>query len=108
MIETYNIINEDSKNFEIIFVSSDKDEDSFVEYYGEMPWLAMKFKDERKKTLSRIFDVSGEHALEWIGHFSLPVFVGIPSLIILDIATGETVTSNGRGAVEGDPSGQVS
>ena len=60
--ETYKTVNE-AKKFDIIFVSSDRDEDSFAEYYGEMPWLALKFKDDRKKPLSRLFNVSGKVTL---------------------------------------------
>jgi len=31
------------KDFEVVFVSSDKDESQFNEYYGSMPWLALPF-----------------------------------------------------------------
>lgn len=37
------------KNFEIVFVSSDKDENQFKGYYDEMPWLALPYKDREKK-----------------------------------------------------------
>jgi len=47
------------KKIEIIFASSDKDENSFKEYYGEMPWLAIPLGDERKSKLSETFQVSG-------------------------------------------------
>ncbi|KAI9915348.1 hypothetical protein PsorP6_008108 [Peronosclerospora sorghi] len=30
-------------DFEIIFVSSDKEEAKFVEYYNEMPWIALPY-----------------------------------------------------------------
>lgn len=33
------------KNFEIIFVSSDRDERAFTEYYSQMPWLCLSFKE---------------------------------------------------------------
>jgi nucleoredoxin len=36
--------NSKNKNLEIIFVSSDRDETSFQEYYNEMPWLALAFE----------------------------------------------------------------
>lgn len=35
--------------FEIVFVSSDRDEGSFQEYYKEMPWLALPYKERTKK-----------------------------------------------------------
>ena len=56
---SYKKLQEDNKNFEIIFCSSDRDEDAMMEYLGEMPWLAIPFGDGRKKALSRLFDVSG-------------------------------------------------
>ena len=37
--------------FEIVYVSSDKDEKSFQEYYSEMPWLALPFAQREKKVL---------------------------------------------------------
>ncbi len=36
-------------NLEIIFVSSDRDQESFDEYYAEMPWLALKFNSRDLK-----------------------------------------------------------
>ena len=35
--------------FEIVFVSSDRDESSFKEYFGEMPWLALPYGKRDKK-----------------------------------------------------------
>lgn len=43
LIEFYNI-HRINKNFEIIFISSDNNEDAFREYYKDMPWLALEFK----------------------------------------------------------------
>ena len=34
---------------EIIFVSSDQDEEGFEEYFGEMPWLALPYDSKTKK-----------------------------------------------------------
>jgi nucleoredoxin len=34
----------DGKNVEVLFVSSDRDNDSFKEYFSEMPWLALDFE----------------------------------------------------------------
>ena len=33
-----------SKNFEIIFVSADRTEKSFKDYFSTMPWLALDYK----------------------------------------------------------------
>jgi len=77
-----------SKGLEVVFVSSDKDEVSFKEYYGEQPWLALPFADrERKEVLSKKFQVEG-----------------IPSVVILG-PDGETITTDGRSAISQDPKG---
>jgi len=77
-----------AKGMEVIFVSSDRDEEAFKEYYGEQPWLALKFDDRaRKEDFSTYFGVSG-----------------IPSLVLMD-AEGNLITKEARGAIEADPTG---
>jgi nucleoredoxin len=77
-----------AKGLEVVFVSSDKDEASFQEYFGEQPWLALDYADrKRKDQLSSNFGVRG-----------------IPSLVIVDV-DGSTITTEGQGAVSGDPEG---
>lgn len=81
------IKNESKKPFEIVFVSSDRDEDSFKDYLSEMPWLALPFADrDRKNKLSKKYKVQG-----------------IPTLIIIDSSNGETITSKGREVVTSNP-----
>lgn len=51
-------------NFEIVFVSSDRDEESFEAYYGEMPWMALPFADrDKKQQLSSMFGVRAWNVL---------------------------------------------
>lgn len=77
-----------AKGFRIVFVSSDKDEAAFKEYFQEQPWLALPFSDRAaKEALSKKFKVKG-----------------IPSFVILD-PEGKTITAEGRDAVSGDPEG---
>ncbi len=38
-----------SDKLTVIFVSSDKDEECFMEYFKEMPWLAIPFQEREKK-----------------------------------------------------------
>merc|ERR1712167_162995 len=78
----------DAKNFEIIFVSSDRDASQFKEYYDEQAdWAALPFKDRAtKNALSKKFKVRG-----------------IPTLVILDGKTGETITLDGRDGVSSEP-----
>jgi len=74
---------------EIVFVSSDKDQDSFNGYLAEMPWLAVPFeKRDIKEELSKKFKVQG-----------------IPTFIIVDPADGSLINKDGRSAVMEDPKG---
>jgi len=78
------------KAFEIIFVSSDREEPAFKEYFAEQPWLALPYADrDLKNKLSAKFKVSG-----------------IPSLVILDGETGKIITMDGRSAITDDPKGE--
>lgn len=71
---------EDSNALEIIFVSSDKDEHSFHEYFNDMPWVSIPFSEQSlSRSLMEQFGVKG-----------------IPSLIILDGATGKIKDPDGR------------
>jgi nucleoredoxin len=77
-----------AKGMEVVFVSSDKDEDTFKNYYGEMPWVSVPFESkEVKAKLDKKFKVQG-----------------IPSLVILG-PDGSTITTEGRAAVMKDPEG---
>jgi len=76
------------KGLEVLFVSSDRDEAAFKEYYGEQPWLAMDFQCRKEKEqLENLFGVSG-----------------IPSLAIID-KDGSIITKEGRAAITSDPEG---
>jgi len=78
-----------TKPFEIVFVSSDRDETSFNEYFGEMPWVALPFeKRDLKASLSGKYKVSG-----------------IPTLVVLD-PQGNLITDKGRSVVSSDPQGK--
>lgn len=79
-----------AKGLEVVFVSSDRDDDSFKEYFADMPWLALPFDErERKGSLSKKFKVNG-----------------IPALIVLD-SDGNLTTDDGRSAVSEDPTGKL-
>jgi len=78
------------KDLEIVFVSGDRDEAAFTEYFAEMPWVSLPFADrDRESALSKKFKVSG-----------------IPSVVILDGVTGELITTDGKAAISGDPTGE--
>ena len=71
---------------EMVFVSSDRDQDAFNEYHASMPFLALPYSNrDLKATLSSKYGVSG-----------------IPTLVFIDGKTGELITTSGRGAVTSD------
>lgn len=83
LTEVYNKLRSDGKKFEIVFVSSDKDEHSFREYHSSMPWLALPFQfRSEKQALSERFGVEG-----------------IPTLILMS-SEGEIITTEGREMVD--------
>jgi len=63
----------------VVFCSSDRDQGSFDSYYAEMPWLAMPFGSPQKDMLGMTYQVRG-----------------IPSLVVLDGASGRLISANGR------------
>jgi thiol-disulfide isomerase/thioredoxin len=82
LAKCYKELKEAGKEFEIVFVSSDKDEESFKEYMSEMPWVALPFAERSlKEDLSGCFGVRG-----------------IPTLILLK-PDGTLITSEGTEAV---------
>jgi len=77
-----------AKGLEVIFVSSDRDEEAFKEYYNDMPWLALEYSNRKgKEQLSNLFKVQG-----------------IPSVVILDKDLS-VINKDGRSAISGDPEG---
>ncbi|XP_010923905.1 probable nucleoredoxin 2 [Elaeis guineensis] len=77
----YNNLKEKNEEFEIVFVSMDRDEAGYLQCYSEMPWLALPYDSESSKALARYFDVQG-----------------IPALIIIG-PDGKTVTREGRNLI---------
>ena len=49
LVELYHDHNQSGKLVEVIFFSGDQDQDKFNEYFGEMPWIALPFKDSRMR-----------------------------------------------------------
>jgi len=86
---TYKALKAAGKDFEIIFVSSDRSAADFQKYFATMPWLAIPQGDKRKGALSKMFDVEG-----------------IPTFVMLDADTGKIINPNARGAVASDPQGE--
>ena len=59
----YKLANEKEKQIEIIFISFDRDEKSYKEYYDSMPWLSFPFKSEKKEVFAKDFSIKGIPAL---------------------------------------------
>jgi nucleoredoxin len=56
LAEKYKKWKEAGANFEIVFISSDRDQKSFDEYYSEMPWLALDFSNrDLKVSIKNLF-----------------------------------------------------
>ncbi|KAH9620017.1 hypothetical protein KSS87_014771 [Heliosperma pusillum] len=77
LIETYKELSSKG-DFEVVFVSADRDEESFNGYFSKMPWLAIPSSDSSvKDSLNAKFKV-----------------MGIPHLVILN-GEGKVVTDEG-------------
>ncbi|KAF9617883.1 hypothetical protein IFM89_039102 [Coptis chinensis] len=82
LAEAYNELNIiQNRRFEIVFVSTDRDQDEFDINISSMPWLAIPYEDKARQVLSRIFSVKG-----------------IPALIILG-PDGKTLSTNARAMI---------
>jgi thiol-disulfide isomerase/thioredoxin len=79
----YEALQAAGKDFELIFVSSDRDEATFNSYHASMPFLALPFSERAKKE-----QLSDQYGVR-----------GIPTLVILDGATGEVINKNARVAI---------
>jgi len=90
LAEAYNKHTQAGKSLEIVFVSSDRSEEDFQEYYKLMPWLALPFSERKKKgKLSNIFDVQG-----------------IPRLVLIDPQTGLATNARANQDIIADKTGE--
>jgi len=77
-----------TENFEIIFVSSDRDNTDFEKYHAEQPWLALPFAQrDLAQCLKKACEVDG-----------------IPTLTIIG-PDGTIINANGRSALAKDKEG---
>ncbi|KAJ6819685.1 putative nucleoredoxin 2 isoform X1 [Iris pallida] len=81
LISIYDSLRGKEEEFEIVFVSVDRDEVGYARCYAGMPWLALPYDGGFSKALSRYFDVQG-----------------IPALVIIG-PDGKTVTREGRNLI---------
>ena len=83
--------NANKDDFEVVFVSSDRDAKAQKKYMSgyKMKWPAVKNGSAEARKLKKQFEVRG-----------------IPKLVILD-QNGKTLTTDGRGAVSRNPGGAI-
>jgi len=86
--QIYEKLKAQGKEFEVVYVSSDKSEETYNEYLSEMPWLAIPYADQRKR--SKLQVALGVGAL--------------PTLVIID-KDRTIITQNGRTELAADPEG---
>lgn len=86
LAKCYEELRSAGKQFEVVWMSSDKDVSGFNEYFREMPWLALPHSSRKlKDALSGLFEVTE-----------------IPTLVLLN-ADGSTKLVNGREAIDVGP-----
>lgn len=82
LIEAYNAIKTTKTgSFQIIFVSSDRDQEEFKRHISTMPWLAIPYDDKARHDLCRIFDINE-----------------IPALVLMG-QEGKVLSTNGRALI---------
>eukprot|EP00669_Euglena_mutabilis_P012375 TRINITY_DN7002_c0_g1_i1.p1 TRINITY_DN7002_c0_g1~~TRINITY_DN7002_c0_g1_i1.p1 ORF type:complete len:157 (+),score=64.09 TRINITY_DN7002_c0_g1_i1:23-472(+) len=84
LLAAYAVLVADHPDFEIVFVTSDRDEVAFKEHLRIMPWLALPFGDPAIPALKKRFNVTG-----------------IPLLVVVD-GSGHQITREARNLVHGD------
>mmetsp|Transcript_13775 Transcript_13775/g.45314 ORF Transcript_13775/g.45314 Transcript_13775/m.45314 type:complete len:263 (+) Transcript_13775:361-1149(+) len=93
LTETVKKLKANGTKMELIFVSSDRDEKSFKEYFGEMgEVLAIAPEDARKEKLDSLFEIEG-----------------IPTLVTMELAADGAITvinKDARGVASGDAEGE--
>ncbi|CAF1150012.1 unnamed protein product [Rotaria sp. Silwood1] len=83
LIEFYKHYNKE-KNFEIIYISSDRDEKAFNEYYKDMPWLTLRYSERKKKEeIGKKFHING-----------------IPTITLLDGDSGDILCKDARDKIQ--------
>ncbi|WVZ57237.1 hypothetical protein U9M48_007646 [Paspalum notatum var. saurae] len=83
LVKEYTKIKEKNSGFEIVFVSLDKDQASYDEYFSDMPWLALPLGDARKQSLTKKFKIRDIPSLIAIGPSGLTLTMDAKSKLLL-------------------------
>ncbi|KAG0471033.1 hypothetical protein HPP92_015579 [Vanilla planifolia] len=82
LVNVYNDLKGRGENFEIVLVSLEEDESSFMDDFEDMPWLGIPFRDKLCEKLVQYFELAD-----------------LPTLVIIG-ANGKTVNANAAELVE--------
>jgi cytochrome oxidase Cu insertion factor (SCO1/SenC/PrrC family) len=95
----YEIVNEDEKVFEVVFVSSDDSVEMQLEYMNNKhaDWLALDCTDELTAELKRKYNTFAGREVEAMGGIERKN--GIPTLILID-AEGNCLSDDGVAMLE--------
>lgn len=63
LVQIYTMLRNTGKNIEIIFISLDHDETSFLDHFKSMPWLALPFNSSLRRKLCSHFGIEHIPAL---------------------------------------------
>jgi nucleoredoxin len=83
LIKFYNEVNKTEKQLEVIFISRDKNEAEFKNYFADMPWLAVDYNQANERNM-----IARHYAVN-----------GIPALLIVN-EEGKAFDVNARNDVE--------
>lgn len=84
----YNKLKAANKDFEVVYIPRDRDEEGYKDYYGKMPWLSLPYGQDSTRDL----------LLASQGVRFIPCFV-------LFNEKGEKIRFDGRDAVDSNPEG---
>src|SRR5690242_1623413 len=87
LIEFYNKMKKQRARFEIIWVSRDRTDEAFVDYYTKMPWLAVPI-DSLPHIMEHLLDA---HKVR-----------GIPHFVLLEGEDASIITLEGREKLQQD------
>ena len=90
LAQLYTKLNKKGKKFEVVWISRDRSGDEFLEYYQQMPWLAVTL-DNLEKVLQKL---GPKYELK-----------GIPHLVILDGDDASVISLDGRTVIANDQHG---
>ena len=90
LAQLYTKLNKKGKKFEVIWISRDRSQDEFLQYYQQMPWLAVTL-DNLEGVLQKL---APKYQLK-----------GIPHLVILDGDDASIISLDGRTLIAKDQHG---